>query len=753
MVDNEFYITHGEEHSLRIENLRISKAESTYKAIQKNPAFTLRKIYIRDENGVRIETIIVDIELDLPQVPKYQFLPIEPLAIVFKEKDSWFPEIFSLRTDFPQAPHLNLTPNGIPRSLCVYADDFSHVELYWTAEDFLNRICLWFEKNSRGVLHQPDQPLEPFFLPGIDEIIIPADFRKPDKNENKLLVGTLIERKKSSTVLLEWCTHQQFESFKKENKNIRPYHVFFLRGNVKTHGIISNSPTTIASLNYHLKPFGLSLVDEIRAHLIDKFKKKIFSEKDGLILLIELPQKRNIDSKPERIDFVAFMVDDAIKEIGQKIDALYVLEGKLHPIELLRPSEKSGKDIGIKMLNPILGLTPERAALLSGISMDDSKSQFVLIGAGSLGSHLLNHFVRMGFGRWSVIDSDHLLPHNTARHILNGFSIGFNKADGVNRFLSTLYSSDSIITSFQQDFLSKEEDKELVGKIAEADAVIDVSASLPVERKIAIEILCKRAISVFLTPSGLSSVLLVEDSIRRNRLDGLEAQYLRWVISTEEGKDHLKNHMGFQRYGGSCREISSLIPNDLVGLHSSILSQQVRASLKHSNPQISMWNSSADGSVSRVDVIVHPQSSINNGDWTIIFDEGIINKLSALRKETLPNETGGILLGYFDTRRKRIYIVDGLEPPRDSKNSPTHFIRGFHGLSEKRGEILNRSANIVDFVGDWHSHPAGVDVKPSRDDLNLLKYNAQNMGRAGVPGVILIIGDKKRCNWLVEELV
>lgn len=52
----------------------------------------------------------------------------------------------------------------------------------------------------------------------------------------------------------------------------------------------------------------------------------------------------------------------------------------------------------------------------------------VLIGAGSLGSTLLNLWGRSGWGRWTVIDKDHIKPQNLSRHSAYAQHIGETKA-------------------------------------------------------------------------------------------------------------------------------------------------------------------------------------------------------------------------------------------------------------------------------------------------------------------------------------
>lgn len=82
--------------------------------------------------------------------------------------------------------------------------------------------------------------------------------------------------------------------------------------------------------------------------------------------------------------------------------------------------------------------------------------------------------------------------------------------------------------------------------------------------------------------------------------------------------------------------------------------------------------------------IISPSKPIN--DWIICTDEKLISKLSRLRLDKLPNETGGVLLGSFDFERQIIYIVDTIPSPQDSQEWPTLYIRGSQGLKKEGGQ-------------------------------------------------------------------
>jgi len=132
----------------------------------------------------------------------------------------------------------------------------------------------------------------------------------------------------------------------------------------------------------------------------------------------------------------------------------------------------------------------------------------------------------------------------------------------------------------------------------------------------------------------------------------------------------------------------------------------------------------------------------NCGKWTIKYDVDIKEKLNTLRKLKLPKETGGVLVGFFDIKRKIIYVVDVLESPRDSIEDINHFRRGLEGVKPALQKIGEITSNQVQYIGEWHSHPDNYSTQQSSDDLKLHKWIKNVTGCEGRPGLMIIVGQK-----------
>jgi hypothetical protein len=56
-------------------------------------------------------------------------------------------------------------------------------------------------------------------------------------------------------------------------------------------------------------------------------------------------------------------------------------------------------------------------------------------------------------------------------------------------------------------------------------------------------------------------------------------------------------------------------------------------------------------------------------------------------------------------------------------------------------EAAARTAGIVGYVGEWHSHPRGHSANPSPDDLIQLAELSLGMHADGLPALQLIVGE------------
>ncbi len=480
----------------------------------------------------------------------------------------------------------------------------------------------------------------------------------------------------------------------------------------------------------------------------------------GTLLIVNFHIKRTDSSQPEKRDTRGFIISNkTLGEIGLECGAFIKAPDSSNEYYINQQiGEKNKCELDIKwkdlIIEPIEITFPqnlEKARRLSGIQNELSDFNGVIAGVGALGSQLADMWSKEGWGNWTYIDDDYIKPHNIYRHIARDCSIGQRKVNVVHQFSSLNYqlnNTGSAIYGKAHEFSNTE----IETAYQNSDILIDATTTLEAPRDISLNENAPRSVSVFITPSGKSSVLLIEDKDLSIRLNSLEAQYYRAIINNEWGENHLSGHEGHIWTGAGCRDVSVIIPQELILLHAAILARHIRFLQQKSESVIRIWEvKDENGSVICHDIPVNKPIINILGEWHIVYDDFIQNKMTALRDESLPAETGGIIVGYIDQKQKYIYIVDVLNAPSDSISDNTSFVRGISGVNDELKIIMNKTANIVEYIGEWHSHPRNSTSIPSNYDINLLNYLSLNLSIEGKPGLIMIAGENDYSISLYEE--
>jgi hypothetical protein len=86
------------------------------------------------------------------------------------------------------------------------------------------------------------------------------------------------------------------------------------------------------------------------------------------------------------------------------------------------------------------------------------------------------------------------------------------------------------------------------------------------------------------------------------------------------------------------------LPQDLVALHAAVASRQFTGLNDADSARIRIWTTDETSlEVSTVSVAVSQVTRAALGEWTVLYDDQLVETIQRLRTERLPNETGGIL--------------------------------------------------------------------------------------------------------------
>ncbi len=737
MSDEYFELPHCIE--LGGENeLRQTRSIAIREAIRSHRDFTfIKAAAFKFNDEIFGEIIYVDIECD--EIP-----PNNPIGINFRERLAIFVpqnsldliEVYALRKTFPITVHQNMRVRGFPMSLCLYFEPPMSVARSWTAQKFLRRIQWWLEKSAKNELHPSDQPVENLFFITPFELILPWDFDQlRADNAVNFTVGRGEARHDGGiTFFMEKTGANRLGQLTSYiNIDLPPV----------VHGTVERPSQTLGELTDILAHRDIDLLQ----HIKDEIRKKVPQagviksvDTDRTIIILHVPLCRTLGAAPDRFQHNAYALLQGVMSLGVELDFLYLLDDKYQNVEI-QSSNKIWREI--KTFPMDVRYRNDIEAFKSQSGTPNSDPKVALIGAGALGSAMLALWARAGWGHWFIVDKDHVKPHNLSRHIAYEQHVGESKANTVAELYGCIVGGARNITAINSDAteLSSPEINEV---LLSRDLVIDASTTLEYPRLASRVDGLPRHVSVFITPNGKSAVLMAEDEQRSIRLRTLEAQYYRAVIQQSWGSTHLEGNISTFWSGASCRDISIVLSNIHVTAHAAMLAGQCQQVSLSSDARISLWTHDHNsGAVAIHTVDVHSERVIETEGFTIYIDEGARQQLFELRRNALPNETGGALLGYYDFTINALVIVCGLSAPKDSVSSASSFDRGFEGLLEDVQEAQRRTAGVVDYIGEWHSHPDGFSVTPSSDDLGQVAYLTKKMAEDGLPAVQIIIGDNE----------
>lgn len=697
--------------------------------------------YVETRKSEDFEIVILDVDVERPQHCFHQIERKERIAVKFFKKDDRIPEVLALRTDFPSVPHLNLHLNEIPRSLCLYQENYADIKRRWTSARFVARIRTWLALTAKGLLHSEDQPLEPILLDFDAILLMPSSNASIKSDQTVRIIPISDDHDQQGSGITAFIEHYS---------------------ETRTHGVIHHRPKNLSDL---IKMVGSEILTSIRDALIN-FKDKGEKFLDAyFVIIVHFPTKRRDEGPIETIDTRAFRTTimkegkgatpASIRDLGE---ALGIWQNQDNELGFLISSELrlDTDTVSLDVLNPIRRMDQSHLAFLNGKD-NVSTLNICSIGVGALGSQLVMNLARAGYGKWVLIDDDKLLPHNTARHFLTGaepYFVGEYKVNSIANLANSLTDGDNLFQPISVNILYPSENREKINqKLRDSDIILDMSASVTVARHLTFSVESDaRRISIFLTPSGTDLVCLAEDSIRNIRLDQLEMQYYRACIHNDLLDNHLDLSAEHSRYGQSCRDLTSRISQHVVALHAAIGAKGIEDAIECPYAQITIWRAQENGTVRRIDQKASATIKKHVGSWTVITDRVALEKIFEYREKKLPNETGGMLLGSFDTERHLIYIVDTIPSPPDSEEWPPLYIRGLRGLPSAVDHVTMQTDGMLEYIGEWHSHPNGTAIDPSEDDKRVFEWLAELMDREGLPPVMIIAGDKERANCMVCDI-
>ena len=711
-------------------------------AIPKRTYVTAKRILRHDDH----EGVELNFDAEVPQDPCCDIHRCERICVAFGPDDSAAPSILALRRTFPATPHQNATGTGEPKQLCLFADDYREVRSVLTAEMLLDRIADWLRRAALGKLHLPGQPLEPFLPPAFRIVFDSKTFDQPT------LAGTQVLFPCNEAATL--CRALRIPPGQTWPDGAPQYVLLPLEAAESDGVLISQWPASLAELGGLLGHAGVDLVEALSTGTRNVLDRDEHARLFGLrwALLLAIPRMREVGSASEYTEYWAALVSESIGELGVRLGVLDKHNGQY--ARLLGTQAIGSLDrVTVIPAAATPSLDRSLAVRMSGVEAAEP-AMIAAIGAGALGSQVIMNLARQGVGKWTILDRDDLLPHNLARHALFADAVCQPKAEFLAQEIRALLGDAAAAEAVRLDVLDLAPDNAEYAKLlASPSRIYDFSASRAVARHLARLPHQTPVTSAFLTADERHLVVLVEGEGRFPRLDDLELQLCEAVTRDGRLADLFAPAKGNPvHYGGTCSDVTVTYAQDTMAAFAGIASAFLKQNLAGMDPHIRVWRLSPEN-LRVVPIQVEPQNvSVPQVDgWEVRVSDRAVGAMWRLRASRLPNETGGVLVGAIDVHSRVLYVAGALPAPPDSQEWPTCYIRGVRGLSKRVEQIREMTGEVLCYVGEWHSHPAGASAAPSGLDRKALRLLKERMSHDGLPALMAIQGDQVMPTLLVGQ--
>ena len=118
--------------------------------------------------------------------------------------------------------------------------------------------------------------------------------------------------------------------------------------------------------------------------------------------------------------------------------------------------------------------------------------------------------------------------------------------------------------------------------------------------------------------------------------------------------------------------------------------------------------------------------------------QSVLNYIRDEASSKLPNETGGILMGYWSTPYVEVVITNATGPGPQAEHSPGSYKPDNEWQHEEAIRLYEKFD--IEYLGDWHSHPYSSDHLSWDDKRTLKKISRHKNARVMFPLMLILHG-------------
>ena len=591
--------------------------------------------------------------------------------------------VYPDRKNFPFDffPHINFPVIPMQSSLCLTREDFGEWYAEHTFADYLELVHKWFKDANNGNLIK----------------IKDEDFYEPFRVNNP--DGILLRMPYEDIIIEKLNTHLT-RCFSVANRKDGLYYcnIMIPLNDATEVGVLLCRPAKdICNTWFINRPKTLgelySFFDNNNFNPDKKaINEKIAQSQEATSIFFHIAFKRptKILEKTTSIDFLTFKVskeDYVNNKLDSKVSEVLVMD--IANIDLARH--------------------------LSATSDKIADKKILLLGCGAIGSKLAYHLYRSGICDLTICDKDIMLSHNVFRHALTNFNFCGSKVKLIKKELDGMYACNlypiNTIEEDINDWLPK-------APLKEYDLIIDATASASVFRcvdELSPQITCP-IIHFALSDSGKIGLVYIRSN-KSSLLSDYYMQLARLAIEDEDLSKWLHNERNYNydwvRIGEGCHSNTMILSDDVISSHTAIASSIIRHLFDENLQNIaylSFANIEYIGQMFTDKFVIPPFNEFkcdNDEKWHVRIPSDLLQDIRHQTKIAGNKEVGGYMMGNVDEKHKTIYVLHHYKPS-DSKQKSTKLHLGVRGWKEEYKKIKEKTASMLEYIGDWHSHPKGA---------------------------------------------
>lgn len=121
--------------------------------------------------------------------------------------------------------------------------------------------------------------------------------------------------------------------------------------------------------------------------------------------------------------------------------------------------------------------------------------------------------------------------------------------------------------------------------------------------------------------------------------------------------------------------------------------------------------------------------------------------MTAEADDKIPNETGGLLFGYWVEQFREVVVTSVVGPGPGAEHHRSRFVPDDKYQEEELARLYQQHGRLQTYLGDWHTHPVGPAYLSKLDRRTLSKIASFQSAR--IPCPVMVVMSRGEDDWIL----